>query len=265
MMHGFLRRSGAHWSSVRTGESGDLVYRREDGRAFAKVASAARASELAGERDRMVWLEGRGIACPRVIDWREDETGACLVMTTVSGVPASDLSAADLLEVWPSMALQLAALHALPADGCPFARGLTAMVRRAVDVVSREAVNRDFLPDEDKETPQRELLARVERDLPDRLAQEASDTVVCHGDPCLPNFMVDPDGRRCCGLIDLGRLGTADRYADFALMLANAGESWDGPGQAERAAAILFGTMGIAVPDRRRLAFYLRLDPLTWG
>ena len=265
MMHGFLRRSGAQWSSVRAGESGDLVYRREDGRAFAKVASAARASELAGERDRLVWLEGRGIACPRVIDWREDEDGACLVMTAVSGVPASELPAADLLGAWPSMARQLAALHALPADDCPFARGLAAMVRRAADVVSREAVNRDFLPDEDRETPQRELLARVERDLPDRLAQEASDTVVCHGDPCLPNFMVDPDGRWCSGLIDLGRLGTADRYADFALMLANAGESWDGPGQAERASAILFDTMGIAAPDRRRLAFYLRLDPLTWG
>ncbi|WP_436977121.1 phosphotransferase, partial [Shigella flexneri] len=30
--------------------------------------------------------------------------------------------------------------------------------------------------------------------------------VVCHGDPCMPNFMVDPKTLQCTGLIDLGRL-----------------------------------------------------------
>ncbi|MFP1592824.1 phosphotransferase [Escherichia coli] len=29
---------------------------------------------------------------------------------------------------------------------------------------------------------------------------------VCHGDPCMPNFMVDPKTLQCTGLIDLGRL-----------------------------------------------------------
>ncbi|CTW30632.1 streptomycin phosphotransferase protein StrA [Escherichia coli] len=46
------------------------------------------------------------------------------------------------------------------------------MFGRAVDVVSRNAVNPDFLPDEDKSTPQLDLLARVERELPVRLDQE---------------------------------------------------------------------------------------------
>ncbi len=57
------------------------------------------------------------------------------------------------------------------------------MFGRAVDVVSRNAVNPDFLPDEDKSTPQLDLLARVERELPVRLDQERTDMVVCHGDP----------------------------------------------------------------------------------
>ena len=85
------------------------------------------------------------------------------------------------------------------------------------------------------------------------------------GDPCMPNFMVDPKTLQCTGLIDLGRLGTADRYADLALMIANAEENWAAPDEAERAFAVLFNVLGIEAPDRERLAFYLRLDPLTWG
>ncbi|MCW0135578.1 phosphotransferase [Escherichia coli] len=108
-------------------------------------------------------------------------------------------------------------------------------------------------------------LARVERELPVRLDQERTDMVVCHGDPCMPNFMVDPKTLQCTGLIDLGRLGTADRYADLALMIANAEENWAAPDEAERAFAVLFNVLGIEAPDRERLAFYLRLDPLTWG
>lgn len=57
------------------------------------------------------------------------------------------------------------------------------MFGRAVDVVSRNAVNPDFLPDEDKSTPQLDLLARVERELPVRLDQERTDMVVCHAIP----------------------------------------------------------------------------------
>ncbi len=220
---------------VRGGESGDFVFRRGDGHAFAKIAPASRRGELAGERDRLIWLKGRGVACPEVINWQEEQEGACLVITAIPGVPAADLSGADLLKAWPSMGQQLGAVHSLSVDQCPFERRLSRMFGRAVDVVSRNAVNPDFLPDEDKSTPQLDLLARVERELPVRLDQERTDMVVCHGDPCMPNFMVDPKTLQCTGLIDLGRLGTADRYADLALMIANAEENWAAPDEAERA------------------------------
>lgn len=253
------------WVPVRSGESGDFVYRRNDGLAYAKISPLARVADLAGERDRLTWLYGRGVACPEIIGWREAEEGACLVMTAISGVPAANLSGEDLLKAWPSMAQQLGIIHSLPIVQCPFERSLSRMFESAVDVVSRNAVNPEFLPDEDKSRPQKQLLARVERELPIRFDQERADMVVCHGDPCMPNFMVDPQSLRCSGMIDVGRLGTADRYADLALMVANAGESWTAPDEAESAFAILFDILGINAPDRERLAFYLRLDPLTWG
>ena len=42
------------------------------------VAPASRRGELAGERDRLIWLKGRGVACPEVINWQEEQEGACL-------------------------------------------------------------------------------------------------------------------------------------------------------------------------------------------
>jgi streptomycin 3"-kinase len=253
------------WVPVRTGESGDSVYRREDGRAYAKIAPAARAADLAGERDRLAWLNDQGFACAEVLAWRESEHGACLEMSTVPGIPASELSGADLLEAWPSLARQIGDLHALPAERCPFDRGLSLMLDRAAEVVARDAVNPEFLPEEDRHVPAAELLARIAGEVPTRLHQETADRVVCHGDACMPNMMVDPRTFRCTGVIDLGRLGTADRYADLALMAANAGESWSSRRQSEQALAILFDILGIDAPDRERLAFYLRLDPLTWA
>ena len=66
-------------------------------------------------------------------------------------------------------------------------------------------------------------MEQIEAELPVRLAQERA-SVVCHGDLCLPNILVNPDIGQVTGLIDLGRLGTADPYGDIALLLATARE-----------------------------------------
>lgn len=251
------------WVAVRTGESGDAVYRRSDGAAFAKVAGRDREAELKGERDRLLWLQELGIACPRVLDWQESE--ARLVTSVVPGIPASALSGDDLSTAWPSIVATVGALHRLDPRACPFDRGLRQMLPRARDVVARGAVNPDFLSNADRSVPPTVLLAGVETEIPARLEAEAREMVVCHGDATMPNLMVDPATLRCTGFVDLGRMGTADPYVDFALMLANAGEAWTSEAQARAAFDTLFRGLGIARPDVSRLGFHLRLDPLTWG
>ncbi len=62
-----------------------------------------------------------------------------------------------------------------------------------------------------------------------------------------------------------GQLGTADRYADLALMIVTPKRTGQRGIKQTRAFAVLFNVLGIEAPDRERLAFYLRLDPLTWG
>jgi streptomycin 3"-kinase len=139
------------------------------------------------------------------------------------------------------------------------------MIACAADVVARNAVNPDFLARADRRTPPTILLAPVQAELPTGLTQEARDLVVCHGDACLPNFLVDPDTDRCTGVVDLGRLGLADRYAELALLVVNAREGWANEERARSADRELFTILGIPGHDRDRLAFYLRLDPLTLG
>ncbi|MER5349982.1 APH(3'') family aminoglycoside O-phosphotransferase [Kitasatospora sp. NPDC002551] len=255
---------GGAWRPVTTGESGAFVYRSADAGRFAKCVPADGAADLTAERDRIVWLDGQGVPGPRVLDWSDGEAGACLVTSAVRGTPADQVSPEDLRGAWNRIADAVLRLHEVPVRTCPFRRNLDAMVARARDVVARDAVNPEFLPDEQQHTPPTQLLADVTREVPRRLHQEAADTVVCHGDLCLPNIVLDPRTLDVSGFVDLGRLGQADRYADLALLLANARETWADEVQARAADAAFADRYGIAL-DHDRLSFYLRLDPLTWG
>lgn len=256
---------GVSWLPVEAGESDTQVYRRSDSEAYAKLAPTDGDTDLTDERRRITWLRDAGLPCPSVLDWRSSPAGACLITSVVPGISADRLSEQDLWAAWTSLADLLARLYRLPVDDCPYEWGLMRMLARASDVVARGAVNPQFLDPDDRDTPSVELLDRVRADAPRHLVHEARDLVICHGDACLPNFLVDPDTRRSTGMIDLGRLGTADRYADLAVLVANSRPVWSTAERADDAMELLCRRCGIETPDGDRLAFYLRLDPLTWG
>ena len=75
--------------------------------------------------------------------------------------------------------------------------------------------------------------------------------VVCHGDACAPNTLVDDDGG-CFGHVDLGDLGVADCWADLAV--ATLSLSWNYAGDWEHE---LFDAYGVD-PDPERVDFYRR-------
>ncbi|TMS48254.1 APH(3'') family aminoglycoside O-phosphotransferase [Mycobacterium sp. DBP42] len=251
------------WEPVTRGESGTGVFRNAEGSRYAKVVGAAAVADLAAERDRASWAHGRGLPVPAVIDWGTTEDGgAVLITSAVGGVGADRVAEPALRTAWPAIVAAVRALHAIPAGECPHRRDLDDMLTRARSVVAAGAVNPEFLRDEDRDVPAGDLLARVEREASLRRRQEADDRVVCHGDLCLPNILIDPDRLTVEGFVDLGRLGSADRHADLALLLANTADTF--PGFAEDAAAGL-ATGYPAELDPGRLRFYLALDPLTWG
>ena len=247
------------WEPVTGGESGDPVFRSADGSRYAK---RGRRDLLARERDRLQWLSARGIPGPAVLDWQVDGERAQLVTSAVRGVTADAVTSAELQRAWPSIAEAVRTLHALPVDDCPFSRDLARMFALARDVVGRGAVNPEFLPVEQQDTPPAELLARLAADLDGWLARE--ELVVCHGDLCLPNIVLDPGTGAFAGFVDLGRLGLADRYADISLLLTNSRETWPDEQRAVAADEAFARHYGITL-DAPRQRFYLHLDPLTWG
>lgn len=252
------------WLPVTAGESGAFVFRGADATRYAKCVPAADVADLTAERDRIAWLSGRGVPGPRVLDWYAGDAGACLVTRAVSGVPADQVRAEDLRASWEHIADAVHRLHEVPVSSCPFHRGLDDVVAVARDIVARDAVNPEFLPLEQQHVPPAELLTRLSGEIPRRRDQAVADTVVCHGDLCLPNIILDPGTLRVSGFIGLGRLGAADRYADLALLLANARETWVDEERARAADMVFAERYGIAL-DHDRLRFYLHLDPLTWG
>lgn len=257
------RRPGA-WEPVHAGESGAVVLRSSDGARYAKCVTVERSAELAAERDRVRWLAEQGIRAPEVLDWLADDAGAGLVTSAVRGTPANQLSATALRAAWPSIVDAVRTLHALPVTGCPFRRDLARMFARASDVVARGRVHQEFLPVEQQHDAPEELLARLAGRLDRMLAAEAADTVVCHGDLCLPNIVLGGDPPAFAGFVDLGRLGLADRHADISLLLTTAREIWSDESAAVAADAEFVGCYG-RVPDAERFRYYLHLDPLTWG
>ncbi|MFD8562286.1 APH(3'') family aminoglycoside O-phosphotransferase [Streptosporangium canum] len=259
-----LSVGGGDWLPVTAGESGAAVFRNADATRYAKCVPAADAADLKAERDRVTWLNDQGVPGPRVLDWHSGDVGACLMTSAVSGISADQVPAEKLWVAWERIADAVRRLHEVPVPQCPFHRDLDAMVAVARGVVARDAVNPEFLPVEQQHTPPGELLDRLTRQMPRRREQEAADTVVCHGDLCLPNIILDPRTLDVSGFIDLGRLGQADRYADLALLLANARETWKDEERGRAADMAFAERYGIAL-DHERLRFYRHLDPLTWG
>ncbi|VEG38077.1 aminoglycoside phosphotransferase [Mycolicibacterium flavescens] len=86
-------------------------------------------------------------------------------------------------------------------------------------------------------------------------APPADRLVVCHGDACSPNTLLDDEGA-FSGHVDLGDLGVADRWADLGI--ATMSLDWnfptEGPGGFQE---LLLDAYGVAA-DVDRVAYYRR-------
>jgi streptomycin 3"-kinase len=258
-----LAPDSGEWVPASGGESGAFLAYDSVHQRYAKVVASSLVPGLIAERDRTVWFNETGIPGAVLLDWRESDAGACLVTRAVPGVPADRLDAPALQRAWPSVVATLQAVHGLATDRCPFDRGLEQMMALARATVAEGRVIVGFLPEALQHTPPVQILEQIEAELPDRLAQERAQQVVCHGDLCLPNILVDPSTDQVNALIDLGRVGTADPYADIALLLATARCTWPDEETTRRADQDFAERYGSEL-DPERQDFYLRLDPLTW-
>lgn len=168
---------------------------------------------LQPERERLAWA-GRYHPVPEVVDHGADAEGEWMLTAAIDAVSAVSLTG-DPRAAAVALGEGLRALHEnLPVDGCPF--DWSVETRGGVD------------------------------------APEIDVLVVAHGDACLPNTLVDADGRWVAH-VDLGALGLADRWADLAVASMsldwNVGEGWQGE---------FFAAYGVA-RDEERISYYRAL------
>jgi aminoglycoside phosphotransferase len=221
-------------------------------RRFIKWAPAGSPLDLAAEAARMSWARPFH-PVPEPLDQGSDSTGSWLVTAALPGDSAvSGRWLAEPATAVAALGAGLRALHdALPAPDCPFSWAAEDRVAAA----RREAADGRLRTSGAWHETHQALTVAAALDraaaIPpiDRL-------VVCHGDACAPNTLISPDGR-WCGHVDLGLLGTADRWADLAV--ATWSTEWNyGPGWERR----LLDAYGIQ-PDPDRTRYYRLLWDLS--
>lgn len=241
---------GAPSQLVWANEAGGLTVRIEypDGVRFAKWAPADDPLSLADERLRLEWLASShpAVAFPVPVEHGRDAAGEWLVTRALPGENAvsgfafehPELAAAAIGE---GLRLLHTSLH--PAD-CPFSWHVATRVATA----ERAGI---VVPDALRTSPP---LDRA---------------VVCHGDPCAPNTLLDADAT-FAGIVDLGTLGVADRWADLAVATWSLKWNFEGASPEDPVddvtpsplELVLLEAYGIA-PDEERTRYYRRLWAAT--
>ena len=241
-----VRYSDWSWDLVYENELGTLTYRlyKDEVSHFLKVASRGVQPSLSAEAARLAWAKDH-LPVPRVV---ECDSGLHTEWLVVEGVPGRDAMDASWSEdphfVVRALARGLREFHAAPIASCPFNFSLDEALGHAHRRLAAGEIDpgRDFHP-EFKRMSAAEALDVLECTRP-----EGEDLVVCHGDYCLPNVILDSEG--AVGFVDLGELGVADRWSDLAVATWSIG--WNlGPGYD----AEFYAEYGVP-RDAERIAYY---------
>jgi aminoglycoside phosphotransferase len=251
--------AGARWLPVTVGMSGALVWRIETAGQpprYLKQAAGPRARELREERDRLLWLRDR-LPVPSIDGWTDEGERAWLLLGAMPGVMAHEPALlGDIPALVRALGEGLRRVHDVPISGCPFDARLDVHLARVawqieVGLVDEPAIRADH------DLSAHDFLQRL---IVTRPAEPSGDLVFTHGDYCLPNILLTPDGAgvpRVTGLLDWGRSGVSDRYQDLAIgarsLRYNLGPGWE---------PLFFAAYGISAPDSERLAWYEALDEL---
>ena len=200
---------------------------KEPAEFYAKWNARESGESLADELERLNWLSGRHPA-PKPVVYSADSQQEILITRALSGESAVAPSwVADPDTTLRALGRGLRRLHDLPIDDCPFEWSVeTRLLIAGADV------------DSVGEIPSIDRL------------------VVCQGDPCAPNTLIGADGRFVAH-VDLARLGTADRWADLAVMSLSL--QWNYRDYEE---TVFWDAYGVE-PDLVRIDFYRRLWDAT--
>lgn len=242
--------AGYTFHQIHLGLSPSKVFRLESKdkpNLYLKTSPRQPAFSLLQEKMRLEWLAHR-LPVPRVLLFAEDESADYLILSEISGLPASDDSLkTDIPRIIEQLANGLKMIHALPVENCPFDARTKTVIELARERLKKGLVDEgDFDAERQGKTAEDVFRELSEIKLPDE------DLVFTHGDYCVPNIILEKG--KLNGFVDLGNAGIADRYQDLALLSRSVGYNFG-----EEYQKYVFEFYGIE-PDHEKIYFFQLLD-----
>ena len=233
------------------GKSGDEIYllKNKHQNFYLKIS---RNKEILSEIKAYSFLKNKVIV-PQVFENILGYDGRYyLLMSEIKGKMLHELLKEDIDQTIRIYASSLKQLHHLPYENFPNKPDLHRIVE---DIEPR--LNKIDINDLEPITKERGLQKTYER-LKELFPKER-DLVICHGDFCMPNIIVNQDN---VGFIDLGRSRIDDRYADIALALRSLKSNMEMIGQSylPQHQELFLKTYGINQFDHDKCEFYYLLD-----
>jgi len=219
---------------------------------FLKVVVSGHYPTPLDEAARMRWARPY-LPVPEVIDAGSDGTVDWVVTAALDGLDATRHPLkADPARLVPILARALAAFHAAaPVAECPFDFRVPAALAHV-----RERVRTGIVKAGDRHPEHAHLGIDAAVAELERLTPESEHLVVCHGDYCFPNVLLDRHGA-VTGYVDIGELAVADRWWDVTLGAWST--TWNvGPGWED----VFYEAYGVE-PDEPRIRFYRLLYDLA--
>ncbi len=246
------RYDGWMWSVAWAYEGAVTTWRlcSPDGRThFLKVRAVEEHPSLLDEVARLRWARPH-LPVPPVVEWGTEHGVDWLELDALPGPEATapELKARPEWLV-PVLARGLRRFHEAPVEQCPFRLTVEDALTRVRARIAAEQAEHADLHSEFAHLSLDEALATLEA-----LAPQHEDLVVCHGDYCFPNVLVEDHA--VTGYLDLGELSVADRWWDIAV--GSWSTTWNiGPGWE----ALFIEIYGVE-PDPDRMMFYRLLYDL---
>ena len=209
-------------------ELGGLTFRLSDGAKdiFIKWAPTDSRLDLHAEQVKLEWAITY-TPVPTVLDFGKDDKGSWLVTDAINAENAvSARWTKDPAFAVAAIGHGLRAMHdALPVEACPFSWSTEDRISRARERIVLGKTHPTEWHEEFRGLS-------IEAVLDELGSPPTSDQlVVCHGDACAPNTLID-DGGNWVAHVDMERLGIADRWADLAIASWstqwNYGPGWEG-------------------------------------
>jgi aminoglycoside phosphotransferase len=252
--------SGEETSSITAVEAGmgdAEVFRIGASARYLKVAAREAVDGLRREIERTRWLGARGVTVPLLLRTLETPDFVAMLTTELPGVLPSTLPtvarsgpARSIRAAVEIIAHAFAALHALPADDCPFDESVDVRLARARRAIARGEIDPAQFDERNSGRTAQQILDWLVAHRPTR-----ADPVVVHGDATFDNMRIDAGGK--LGLLDCGHAGRGDRYIDLERIADEIAEQfgaqWIEP---------FWRSYGIPIWDQTRADFFADLYEL---